>query len=521
MWDFLYAIDASASMGEPSALRGASGGPKVEVVKREIMQLVGASTLPYGARVGVICFRGPAKAKGRGIDPKQQVIQKVIGLTPLADLKADPGRYKALLDEMRVGGTSLVGEGLKAAVEMIHDQKSGGANRIKQVILVTDGKSSFGAKPKAMPDAKLTRRVIVDVVAIERGSDKALEALAKRSGGRLTVVSDANDLIMALDPKVPYVVQEETSPLAFEADRVAKILSLTSESDPSYSGIVSAASAVRSRVERKLHETTTLEGEARADFDLALSAATSDPKFPTMSMREFADRVWARGADLARLEALKDQLAALLERTMAEVKSEPPAAPKADPLDLSAPILLMVDPTASFEKSLASIARRKVAEGNLVYVFTSKGSPIHYGVPGGEGMRFYLLTNSVSYPTPSDQANEFFVPQAESSIILDLLDKTISASKKAPLTLIFDSISDMVQYLGADATYKFLKQVLQMVAPPNLTSIYLLLSGAQDDRTLTLVKGLFRVHAVLDQQGIRTVKGSETQLSPASGNAGQ
>ncbi|MDG6954582.1 MAG: hypothetical protein JRN33_06345, partial [Nitrososphaerota archaeon] len=48
------------------------------------------------------------------------------------------------------------------------------------------------------------------------------------------------------------------------------------------------------------------EGQARGDFDLVLSAATGDPKFPVMPMKEFADRVWSMGAELAKLQALED-----------------------------------------------------------------------------------------------------------------------------------------------------------------------------------------------------------------------
>ena len=187
------------------------------------------------------------------------------------------------------------------------------------------------------------------------------------------------------------------------------------------------------------------------------------------------------------------------------------------PLDVFAPILLMVDPGTSFEKALAAVARGKTSAGSLVYVFTSKGSPLHYGLSEVPEVRFYLLSTNVSYITPSDKSNELLVPQGDTSVMLDLLDKTVSTARRAAITIIFDSISDLVLYLGAEATYKFLKQAQQILVPPNLTSIYLLVVGAQDEKTLNLVRSLFRIHAALDQSGLRVTKGEERiaeQMSP-------
>jgi hypothetical protein len=187
--------------------------------------------------------------------------------------------------------------------------------------------------------------------------------------------------------------------------------------------------------------------------------------------------------------------------------SPAPAAAETKAVDMFGPTLLMVDPSTSFERTLADVARRKVSAGNLVYVFTSKESPVHHALSTTPGTRFYLMTGNVSYASPSSSSNELLVPQEDTSVILDLLDKTISAARKAPITIIFDSISDLVLYLGPEGTYKFLKQARQIAPPPNLTSIYLLTVGAQDERTLNLVKSLFRLHALLDADGLRMIKG--------------
>ncbi len=189
-------------------------------------------------------------------------------------------------------------------------------------------------------------------------------------------------------------------------------------------------------------------------------------------------------------------------------ESQQYSAGESESLDVYAPTLLVADPSSSFEQTLGNVARGKIAAGNLVYVFT-KSSPLHYGMKDIQGVRLYLFTSGVSHPSPSERSNELLVPQNDTSVTLDLLDKTVSTARKAPITIIFDSVSDMALLLGTEDTYKFLKQAEQILVPPNLTSIYLVAAGAQDERTLNIVKSLFRLHAVLDQQGISTTKGAE------------
>ena len=307
MWDVLYAVDASTSMAEEA--KPPTGAPyvKIQAVKEGIQQTVKGFLFPFGCRVGVIGFRAPTKALGMMIDSGKEMTQRVLPLTSISELHARPELLRDSLDGMNVGGATPTGEGLRAAVDMLHEAPDGPRKRIKKLILVTDDRSNVGPKPEAMIDQKLGRRAIVDVVAIGKVSDrKVFEALATRSGGKLTVVSSAQSLTLALGPSIPYAEPQAQTPLMAEAERVAAILKETDRSAPSYAGLAAAAGAVRARLEQKLQETVSLEGQARGDFDLVLSAATGDPKFPVMPMKEFADRVWSMGAELAKLQALED-----------------------------------------------------------------------------------------------------------------------------------------------------------------------------------------------------------------------
>ena len=308
MWDVLYAVDASTSMGEEG--RAPSGGSyvKIRAVKEGIQQVVKGFPLPYGSRVGVMGFRAPTKARGMMLDTSKGRSQKVLPLTSVSELLARPDFLRDSLDSMVVGGATPTGEGLRAAVDMLYEVSDGPRRRIKKVVLVTDDKSNVGPKPDDVLDQKLMRRVILDVVAIGKVNDrKVFEKLASRSGGKLSMVTKATDLALALDPRIPYTDIGAPSPLLAEAERIAAVLNATEKSAPSYDGLVAAAAAVRAKLGAKVQETVSLEGQARGDFDLVLSAAMNDPKWPVMSMKEFADRVWSRGAELSRLQTVEER----------------------------------------------------------------------------------------------------------------------------------------------------------------------------------------------------------------------
>ena len=316
MWDVLYAVDASASMGEKA--KGKSGPPfvKIEGVKAGIAQVVTGSALPFAARIGVMAFRAPTRALGMMLDSSKDIIQEVLPLTPVHELRADPGRLSVGLGAMTVGGATPTGEALKRGVEILHSGQDAARRRIKRLVLVTDEKSNVGPKPEAILDPALVRSAIVDVVAIGSGADrKTLGALASRTGGRFVQASSAPELAVALNPKIPYSDPPGPIPVIDEASRVFELLNSTDRKAASYQGVAAAARAVRAKLEQKLHETSSLVGQARGDLDLVVSAAMRDPKWPSMSMKEYSERVWSRGADLSKLQEVEDRYRRALQAT--------------------------------------------------------------------------------------------------------------------------------------------------------------------------------------------------------------
>ncbi len=118
-------------------------------------------------------------------------------------------------------------------------------------------------------------------------------------------------------------------------------------------------------------------------------------------------------------------------------------------------------------------------------------------------MRLYILTTRVSYPTPGDQPNEVSVPQNDQAIILDVIDKTVHANPEGKVAIIYDNISDLILSAGFEETYKFLKQINEIVNDPRVNALFLLTAGAHPAENVSLIRSLFPFHISYDSTGLK------------------
>ncbi len=169
--------------------------------------------------------------------------------------------------------------------------------------------------------------------------------------------------------------------------------------------------------------------------------------------------------------------------------------------------LLEVDPSTNYEDAVKEFAVEQISKGALVFAFTSRGSPVFNALVDLAGVRFYVLTTKVSYPKPSDFPNEVLVPQNDQAVLLDLLDKTATSTAGNKASVIFDSVTDQIQYGGFEGTYKFIKQSNEILSSPQASSLFLLTSGAHEERVLSLVRSLFPNHLTYDTRGLKLTRG--------------
>lgn len=171
-------------------------------------------------------------------------------------------------------------------------------------------------------------------------------------------------------------------------------------------------------------------------------------------------------------------------------------------------LLLETDPSVAYEQVVTDFARQSISNNSTVYVFTGKGSPIFNALQKTVGVRFYILSTKVSYPKPEEnEPSQILIPSNDQAVILDLIDKTITAATApAQVAIVFDSISDMVLSAGFEGTYKFVKQVNETTGNGRTATLFLMTLGAHDEKVVSFVRSLFPTQLIEDASSLRVTR---------------
>ena len=168
-------------------------------------------------------------------------------------------------------------------------------------------------------------------------------------------------------------------------------------------------------------------------------------------------------------------------------------------------VLYEVDPSISYDLTLRSTLEELAWGGHAVFVFTPKASPLHSALSGGTGLKFFLSTPGVSYVKVSGETSEVLIPQSDTAVILDVVDKTLG-SREGKVAFVFDSVTDMLLAVGLEKTYKFLKQFLELLHEPRSTGFFIVIKGAHGERDVNLLRGAFPNIFLDDKEGPRMIK---------------
>jgi hypothetical protein len=168
--------------------------------------------------------------------------------------------------------------------------------------------------------------------------------------------------------------------------------------------------------------------------------------------------------------------------------------------------LFELDPSFDYEKVVDDFAIELLSNKALVFAFTSKGSPVYNSLTKIKGVRFYILSSSVSYPRAADVPDEILVPLNDQAILLDIIQKTITTDPEAKIGLIYDNISDLILSSSVESSYKFLKQANEIIDLRRVASIFLFTASAHDEKTSNLVKTLFTNHLLMTSSGPKIVR---------------
>ena len=145
-------------------------------------------------------------------------------------------------------------------------------------------------------------------------------------------------------------------------------------------------------------------------------------------------------------------------------------------------IILEFDPSTPYERFVRDFILESVSNREKTIVITHKGSAINKALEGDENVELTEFT-----------PNPMF-----SSILMD--------NPEGPLSLVYDSLTDLALSAGSQAAYNFVRNSLPLLNESRLTALFLLNPNAHEQREVSSIEVVFSNQAIYGKQGVINVK---------------
>ena len=178
-------------------------------------------------------------------------------------------------------------------------------------------------------------------------------------------------------------------------------------------------------------------------------------------------------------------------------------------------ILLESDPTSQYEELVEKFVGEFQAHAETIAIFTSVGSPLYRLFQDHVNVRMFGFSTKTSTPAKLSEAI-VLLPERDTSLLLDALDKLLRAHSNHRIGIVFDVINDLILSQGIEKVYGTLSSVVELSESDLVTTIFLMNDTAIDERTLNGIRGLFRSLVKFDAAGVRT-----ENLNRVDSNAGR
>lgn len=174
-----------------------------------------------------------------------------------------------------------------------------------------------------------------------------------------------------------------------------------------------------------------------------------------------------------------------------------------------AKILYEFDAAADYEASVADFVNESLANKELVLVFTRIKSSLDSALTDEKAVKFFYLTPKVSVPERGASGNEMLLPANNTALILQTFDETLKADNQAKISIVFDSLSDLVLSIGFEKTYDFLRQAVEILTTREVTALILFNPAAHDPKTTSSMRTLFNNIVAYRKEGLKSIKFSK------------
>lgn len=170
-------------------------------------------------------------------------------------------------------------------------------------------------------------------------------------------------------------------------------------------------------------------------------------------------------------------------------------------------ILLEYSSNSSVEDLVSKFFDEGVANAEMCALFTSKSSSLYRALKGKRMVKVIAASSLVSAPDELPDG-EIQIPDKELGLVTSLVIEFYENNKSVALSLVFDSIGELIRGERWEQVYSGIKQLVELVTTSTITTIFLINKETTDPRFLGALRGLFSVQMKIDEssQTLRVVK---------------
>ncbi len=171
-------------------------------------------------------------------------------------------------------------------------------------------------------------------------------------------------------------------------------------------------------------------------------------------------------------------------------------------------ILLEYSSNSNFEDLVKKFFDEGIANAEMCTLFTSKSSKLYRALKGKRMLRIVAASSLVSAPDESPDG-EIQIPDKELGLVTSLVTDFYEHNKSVALSLVFDSITELIRGERWEQVYSGIKQLIELLSPSTITAIFLVNTETTEPRFLGALRGLFSVQMKLGEvgsQALRVVK---------------
>jgi hypothetical protein len=170
-------------------------------------------------------------------------------------------------------------------------------------------------------------------------------------------------------------------------------------------------------------------------------------------------------------------------------------------------ILIEYSSNSNFEDLVKKFFDEGIANAEMCALFTSKSSKLYRALKGKRMVRIVAASSLVSTPDESPDG-EIQIPDKELGLVTSLVTDFYENNKSVALSLVFDSISELIRGERWEQVYSGIKQLIELLSPSTVTAIFLVNTETTEPRFLGALRGLFSVQMKLDtgSQALKVAK---------------